>query len=56
MASAEVRTEEDRLYLFVAMDRTSKFAVARLYNEATRPSACQFLEDVHAQDETGRSL
>jgi hypothetical protein len=44
MASAEVRTEEGKLYLFVAIDRTSKFAVARLYTEATRPTACQFLE------------
>ena len=44
MDIAEVRTEEGKLYLFVAIDRTSKFAVARLYSEATRPTACQFLE------------
>ena len=44
MASAEVRTGEGKLYLFVAIDRTSKFGVARLYSEATRPTACQFLE------------
>jgi len=46
MASAEVRTGEGKLYLFVAIDRTSKFAVARLYDEATRPTACQFLEEL----------
>lgn len=43
---AEVRTGEGKLYLFVAIDRTSKFAVARLYDEATRPTACQFLEEL----------
>jgi transposase InsO family protein len=46
MDIAEVRTEEGKLYLFVAIDRTSKFAVARLYHEATRPTACQFLEEL----------
>jgi len=46
MDIAEVRTEEGKLYLFVAIDRTSKFAVARLYSEATRPTACQFLEEL----------
>jgi flavin reductase (DIM6/NTAB) family NADH-FMN oxidoreductase RutF len=48
MASAEVRTGEGKLYLFVAIDRTSKFAVARLHEEATRPTACQFLEELLA--------
>jgi hypothetical protein len=46
MDIAEVRTGEGKLYLFVAVDRTSKFAVARLYEEATRPTACQFLEEL----------
>ena len=46
MDIAEVRTSEGKLYLFVAIDRTSKFAVARLYDEATRPTACQFLEEL----------
>ena len=46
MDIAEVRTGEGKLYLFVAIDRTSKFAVARLYEEATRPTACQFLEEL----------
>ncbi len=44
MDTAEVRTGEGKLYLFVAADRTSKFAVARLCHEATRPTACRFLE------------
>lgn len=48
MDIAEVWTEEGKLYLFVAIDRTSKFAVARLYAEATRPTACQFLENLLA--------
>ncbi len=33
---AEVHTEEGRLYLFVAIDRTSKFAFAQLHEKATR--------------------
>src|ERR687884_929174 len=33
---AEVHTEEGRLYLFVAIDRTSKFAFAQLHAKATR--------------------
>ena len=48
MDIAEVPTGEGKLYLFVAIDRTSKFAVARLYDEATRPTACQFLEELLA--------
>jgi transposase InsO family protein len=48
MDIAEVRTSEGKLYLFVAIDRTSKFAVARLYDEATRPTACQFLQELLA--------
>ena len=40
MASAEVRTEEGKLTLFVAINRTSKFAVARLCDETTRRTAC----------------
>ena len=36
----------DWLYLFVAIDRTSKFAVVRLYDEATRRTSVQFLEKV----------
>src|SRR5665213_741019 len=40
---AEVRTEEGKLYLFVAVDRTSKFAFVELHEEATRAIAGDFL-------------
>ena len=40
---AEVHTEQGRLYLFVAIDRTSKFAVAQLHEKATRRIAADFL-------------
>ena len=40
---AEVHTEEGRLYLFVAIDRTSKFAFAQLHEKATRRVAGDFL-------------
>jgi hypothetical protein len=40
---AEVHTEEGRLYLFVAIDRTSKFAFAELHDQATRRIAANFL-------------
>ena len=40
---AEVHTEEGRLYLFVAIDRTSKFAFAQLHEKATRQVAADFL-------------
>lgn len=45
---AEVRTDEGKLYLFVAIDRTSKFAFARLFRKATRPVAVQFLKELIA--------
>src|ERR1700745_4270279 len=41
---AEVRTEEGKLYLFVAIDRTSKFAYAELHENSTRPTATNFLK------------
>jgi transposase InsO family protein len=44
MDIAGVRTEEGRLYLFAAIDRTSKFACAQLHTEATRATAKSFLE------------
>jgi IS30 family transposase len=44
----EVRTEEGVLYLFVAIDRTSKFTHAELLEEATRASATKFLEHLIA--------
>ncbi|MGU3454098.1 DDE-type integrase/transposase/recombinase, partial [Methylobacterium fujisawaense] len=40
---AEVRTEEAKLYLFVAIDRTSKLAFAKLETEANRDTASDFL-------------
>lgn len=40
----EVRTEEGKLSLFVAVDRTSKFAFAQLVEQATRRAAADFLE------------
>ena len=40
---AEMHTEEGRLYLFVAVDRTSKFAFAELHEKATRRIAADFL-------------
>jgi transposase InsO family protein len=40
---AEVQTDEGRLYLFVAIDRTSKFAYAELHEKATRTTARDFL-------------
>jgi len=40
---AEVRTAEGRLYLFVAIDRTSKFAFTELHTKATTRVAADFL-------------
>ncbi len=40
---AEVHTGQGRLYLFVAIDRTSKFAYAELHPNQTRDTTCQFL-------------
>ena len=45
---AEVRTDEGKLYLFVAIDRTSKFAFARLEEKAGKMAAAQFLRDLIA--------
>jgi transposase InsO family protein len=40
---AEVRTEQGKLYLFVAIDRTSKFAFVELHEKAVRRTAADFL-------------
>jgi transposase-like protein len=40
---AEVRTEEGRLYLFVAIDRTTKFAFVELHEKATTRVSGDFL-------------
>jgi integrase-like protein len=45
---AEVRTEEGKLYLFVAIDRTSKFAYAELHTVAIKTVAAQFLRNLIA--------
>src|SRR5258705_5216825 len=42
----EVRTAEGRLYLFVAIDRTSKFAFTELHEKATRSVAADFLRNL----------
>jgi transposase InsO family protein len=41
---AEVRTAEGKLYLFVAIDRTSKFVVVELVERADMQAAAAFLE------------
>lgn len=43
---AEVRTEEGKLYLFVAIDRTSKFVMTKLTCRATMQEAQIFLEEL----------
>lgn len=40
----EVQTEKGKIYLFVGIDRTSKFDYAELHTEATRATAKEFLE------------
>ena len=45
---AEVQTAQGKLYLFVAVDRTSKFAVARLVDKANTQTARLFLESLVA--------
>jgi hypothetical protein len=40
---AEVRTAQGRLYLIVAIDRTSKFAFVELHERVTRKTAADFL-------------
>lgn len=42
--SAEVRTAEGKLRLYVAIDRTSKFAFVQLVDKANRKTASTFLE------------
>src|SRR5262249_17751842 len=40
---AEVRTAGGKLYMFVAIDRASKFAFVELHDKATRSNASDFL-------------
>jgi transposase InsO family protein len=44
----EVLTVEGRLYLFVAIDRTSRFAFTELHEKATRRVAADFLPHLKA--------
>ena len=48
MDFAEVHTEEGRVYLFVAIDRTRKLAFAELQPRATKMLAADFLRRVLA--------
>ena len=41
-----MRTNEGKLYLFVAIDRTSKFTVAQLVDKSNRKTAWEFLAAV----------
>jgi transposase InsO family protein len=45
---AEVHTEEGKLYVFVAIDRTCKFAYAELHSEAIKTVAAQCLRHLIA--------
>jgi Integrase core domain len=45
---AEVHTEEGRLYLLVAIDRTSKFASVEVHEKVTRRVAGNFLRELAA--------
>ncbi len=45
---AEVQTAQGKLYLFVAIDRTSKFACVELHPRATKMIAAQFLRHLIA--------
>ena len=44
----EMRTEEGKLYLFVGIDRTTKFCFTRLYKNQTADTAVKFLRAMHA--------
>ena len=43
---AEVRTEQGKLFLFIAIDRTSKLAFARLVEKANTATAVAFLNEL----------
>ena len=40
---AEVQTADDKVYLYVGIDRTSKFAFVQLADKANTVTACAFL-------------
>lgn len=43
---AEVKTAEGKMYLYVAIDRTSKFTYAHLYQSPTKEHAAEFLRNL----------
>lgn len=43
---AEMRTVQGKLYLFVAIDRTSKFAFTELHTKASKMAAAEFLRNL----------
>jgi transposase-like protein len=43
---AEMQTAQGKLYLFVAIDRTSKFAFTELHSKAGKMAAAQFLRNL----------
>ncbi|MBL1267548.1 MAG: DDE-type integrase/transposase/recombinase [Halomonas sp.] len=49
MHICEVRTRVGKAYLFVVVDRTSKFVPSQLYRKAQRERAAEFLENVQQQ-------
>ena len=44
MDIAQLRTNTSKLYLFVAINRTSKFALAQIVDKANRKTAWDFLD------------
>lgn len=48
MNIAELRTEDGKLYIFMAIDRVTKFACVELHDKATRQVAADFLEHLIA--------
>src|SRR5665648_237951 len=44
----QVYTEEGKLYLFVGIDRTTKFCFVRFYDKQTAANAVTFLEEMYA--------
>uniref|UniRef100_UPI0023559428 IS481 family transposase n=1 Tax=Pseudoalteromonas sp. TaxID=53249 RepID=UPI0023559428 len=46
MDITQMRTEEGKRYLFVAIDRNSKFACAELYSNQTKKTTAEFLQKV----------
>jgi hypothetical protein len=53
MDIAEVQTAEGKLYLFVGIDRTSKFAFTQLVDKADKRTEWEFLEHLLKAVRTG---